>query len=91
MAYLYGIASAGYMFIHPIADRDKLIEQQKEENLQVCSENKELRVENEDLKEDKEYLERKLKTIKDIANDYDTSDSKIAKIKELVAKIETNN
>ena len=84
MAYLYGIASAEYMFIHPIADRDKLIEQQKEENLQVCSENKELRAENEDLKEDKEYLERKLKTIKDIVDDYDTAESKVAKIKEVI-------
>lgn len=84
MAYLYGIASAGYMFIHPIADRDKLIEQQKEENLQVCSENKDLRAELEDIREDKEYLERKLKTIKDIVDDYDTADSKVTKIKEVI-------
>ena len=55
-----GIASAGYMFIQPLADRDKTIAEQKEENLQVCSENKDLRAENEDLKEDKQYLEKQL-------------------------------
>ena len=47
-----GVASTGYMFIHPMAERDKLIAEQKEENLQVCDENKDLSAENEDLKDD---------------------------------------
>ena len=79
-----GIATAGYMFIHPLAERDKTIAEQKEENLQVCSENKELRAEIEDLKEDKRYLEKQINTIKDIENDYDTADGKVAKIKEVI-------
>lgn len=78
------IATAGYMFIHPLAERDKTIAEQKEENLQVCSENKELRAEIEDLKEDKRYLEKQINTIKDIENDYDTADGKVAKIKEVI-------
>ena len=86
-----GVAAAGYMFIHPLAERDKTIAEYKEQDEQLYKELQEARRENEDLKEDKEYLERKLKTIKDIANDYDTSDSKIAKIKELVDTCKTNN
>ena len=79
-----GFTAGGYMLLQPIADKDKLIEEQKEENLQVCSENKELRAEIEDLKEDKRYLEKQINTIKDIVNDYDTADGKVAKIKEVI-------
>lgn len=86
-----GVASAGYMFIHPMAERDKLIAEQKEENLQVCDENKDLRAENEDLKEDKEYLEKQLKKISNIANDFMTKEDKLNKIKELVDTHKTNN
>lgn len=81
---MYGITCAGYMFIQPLADRDKTIEEQKEENLQVCNENKDLRAENEDLREDKQYLEKQLKKIKNIVDDYDTADSKVTKIKEVI-------
>ena len=45
-----GFTAGGYMLLKPMADKDNLIEEQKEENLQVCSENKELRAEIEDLK-----------------------------------------
>lgn len=79
-----GFTAGGYMLLKPIADKDNLIEEQKEENLQVCSENKELRAEIEDLKEDKRYLEKQINTIKDIVNDYDTADGKVAKIKEVI-------
>lgn len=79
-----GFTAGGYMLLQPMADKDKLIEEQKEENLQVCSENKELRAEIEDLKEDKRYLEKQINTIKDIVNDYDTADGKVAKIKEVI-------
>ena len=79
-----GFTAGGYMLLQPMADKDKLIEEQKEENLQVCSENKELRAEIEDLKEDKRYLEKQINTVKDIVNDYDTADGKVAKIKEVI-------
>lgn len=79
-----GFTAGGYMLLKPMADKDNLIEEQKEENLQVCSENKELRAEIEDLKEDKRYLEKQINTIKDIVNDYDTADGKVAKIKEVI-------
>lgn len=79
-----GFTAGGYMLLQPMADKDKLIEEQKEENLQVCSENKELRAEIEDLKEDKRYLEKQINTVKDIVNDYDTADGKAAKIKEVI-------
>lgn len=84
MAYLYGIASAGYMFIHPLAERDKTIAEQKEENLQVCDENKDLRAENYDLQEDVIELKRVLRRIYNITNDLDTSESKISNIKEVI-------
>lgn len=86
MGIFVGIASAGYMFIQPLADRDKTIEEQKEENLQVCSENKDLRAELEDTKEDKEYLERQIKNIKTLLeqNSYGRDDIKIAKLKEVI-------
>ena len=79
-----GFTAGGYILLKPIADKDNLIEEQKEENLQVYSENKELKAEIEDLKEDKRYLEKQINTIKDIVNDYDTADGKVAKIKEVI-------
>ena len=79
-----GLTTSWYFQIKTIADKDNLIEEQKEENLQVCSENKELRAEIEDLKEDERYLEKQINTIKDIVNDYDTADGKVAKIKEVI-------
>ena len=91
MAYLYGIASAGYMFIHPLAERDKTIAEYKEQDEQLYEELKEARAENEDLKEDKEYLEKQLKKISNIANDFMTKEDKLNKIKELVDTRKTNN
>lgn len=79
-----GVASAGYMFIHPMAERDKLIAEQKEENLQVCDENKDLRAENEDLKDDITGLNKLLKRIYNITNDFDTAESKVSNIKEVI-------
>lgn len=79
-----GIASAGYMFIQPLADRDKTIAEQKEENLQVCGENKELRAELEDTQDDNAYLEKQLSKIEKIVNDYDIAENKVTKIKEVI-------
>ena len=88
-----GVASAGYMFIHPIAERDELIEQQKEENLQVCDENKDLRAEVEDLKDDLstvykeiELKDKQIECIRTLLeqNSYGRDDLKIAKIKEVI-------
>ena len=79
-----GIATAGYMFIHPLAERDKTIAELKEENLQVCDENKDLRAENYDLQEDVIELKRVLRRIYNITNDLDTSESKISNIKEVI-------
>ena len=79
-----GVVTAGYMFIHPMAEKDELIEQQKEENLQVCDENKDLRAENEDLKNDITGLNKLLKRIYNITNDFDTAESKVSNIKEVI-------
>ena len=86
-----GIATAGYMFIHPLAERDKTIAEYKEQDEQLYEELKEARAENEDLKEDKEYLEKQLKKISNIANDFMTKEDKLNKIKELVDTRKTNN
>lgn len=86
-----GIATAGYMFIHPLAERDKTIAEYKERDEQLYEELKEARAENEDLKEDKEYLEKQLKKISNIANDFMTKEDKLNKIKELVDTCKTNN
>lgn len=86
-----GIATAGYMFIHPLAERDKTIAEYKEQDEQLYEELKEARAENEDLKEDKEYLEKQLKKISNIANDFMTKEDKLNKIKELVDTHKTNN
>ena len=86
-----GVAYAGYMFIHPLAERDKTIAEYKEQDEQLYEELKEARAENEDLKEDKEYLEKQLKKISNIANDFMTKEDKLNKIKELVDTHKTNN
>lgn len=100
MGIFVGIACAGYMFIQPIADRDKLIDEQKEENLQVCNENKDLRAENEDLRFDLSVqIEREIKKDEIInkikkqleRNSYNRYDLKIAKIKELVNDYQSIN
>lgn len=82
-----GIAAAGYMFIHPLAERDKTIAEYKEQDEQLYEELKEARAENEDLKEDKEYLEKQLKKISNIANDFMTKEDKLNKINELIKEL----
>lgn len=79
-----GIATAGYMFIHPLAERDKTIAEYKEQDEQLYQELQEARRENEDLKEDKKYLEKQLKKISNIANDYMTKEARLNKIKEVI-------
>ena len=85
-----GFTAGGYMLLQPMADKDKLIEEQKEENLQVCSENKELRAEIEDLKfelsvankeiEQKDELVDKMQVV---INDFMTKEDKLNKLNEL--------
>ena len=88
-----GVATAGYMFIHPMAERDELIAEQKEENLKVCDENKDLRAEVEDLKDDLstvykeiELKDKQIECIRTLLeqNSYNRDDLKIAKIKEVI-------
>lgn len=95
-----GVATAGYMFIHPMAERDKLIAEQKEENIQVCDENKDLRAEVEDLKDDLStaYKEIELKNnviqtfIAEIErNDYSRADLHLKKLKELADDYQSIN
>lgn len=85
-----GLTTSWYFQIKPMADKDKLIEEQKEENLQVCSENKELRAEIEDLKfelsvankeiEQKDELVDKMQVV---INDFMTKEDKLNKLNEL--------
>lgn len=100
MAYLYGIASAGYMFIQPLADRDKTIEEQKKENLQVCDENKDLRAENEDLQIELSTVYKEVETKDKIIqtfvneierNNYSRVDLHLNKLKELAKDYQSIN
>ena len=95
-----GVASAGYMFIHPIAERDELIEQQKEENLQMYSENKELRAENEDLRFDLSVANEKIEQKDEIVsklikqaerNSYNNKEVQLNKIKKLAKEYQAIN
>ena len=98
MEYSYGVASAGYMFIQPLADKDKTIKEQKEENLQVCDENKELRAELEDTKfnlsvatKEIEQKDEIVEKIKVIINDFMTKEDKLDKLKELADDYQSIN
>ena len=95
-----GVATAGYMFIHPLAERDKTIAEYKEQDEQLYQELKDERAENEDLKENlsiaHKEIELKNKQIEYIRtileqNNYGRDDIKIAKLKELVANFGSNN
>ena len=93
-----GFTAGGYILLKPIADKDNLIEEQKEENLQVCSENKELRAEIEDLKfelsvankeiEQKDELVDKMQVV---INDFMTKEDKLNKLKELADDYQSIN
>lgn len=98
MGIFVGIACAGYIFIQPIADRDKLIDKQKEENLQVCNENKVLRAEAEDLRFDLSVANRKIdqkdeivEKMKIVINDFMTKEDQLSKIKELADDYQSIN
>lgn len=99
MGMFAGVAAAGYMFIQPLAERDKTIAEQKEENLQVCNENKDLRAELEDTRfdlsvarEEIELQDKQIECIRTLLeqNSYSRDDIKIAKLKELVADWKAN-
>lgn len=94
-----GFTAGGYMFIRPLAERDKTISEQKEENLQVCDENKALRAELEDTRfdlsvarEEIELQDKQIECIRTLLeqNSYSRDDIKIAKLKELVADGKAN-
>lgn len=98
MGIFVGIASAGYMFIQPLAERDKTIAEQKEENLQVCDENKDLRAEIEDLRFDLSVVNKKIEQkdeivekMKIVINDFMTKEDKLNKIKELADDYQSTN
>ena len=93
-----GLTTSWYFQIKPMASKDKLIEEQKEENLQVCSENKELRAEIEDLKFELSVANRKIeqkdeiaKRIKVVVNSFMTQEDKLKRIKELADDYQSIN
>lgn len=93
-----GIAASGYMFIQPIADRDRLIQDQKEENLHICNENKEVRAEAEDLRFDLSVANRKIdqkdevvEKMQVIINDFMIKEDKLDKLKELADDYQSIN
>ena len=88
-----GFTAGGYMLLKELAERDKTIEEQKEENIQVCDENKVLRAEVEDLKDDLstaykeiELKDKQIECIRTLLeqNSYNRDDLRIAKIKEVI-------
>ena len=93
-----GLTTSWYFQIKPMADKDKLIEEQKEENLQVCSENKDLRAELDDARFDlsvtNKEIEQKdeiVKKMKIIINDFMTKEDKSNKLKELADDYQSIN
>ena len=97
---LVGLTISWYFQIKPISEKDNLIEQQKEENLQVCNENKDLRAENEELKDDlstaNKEIEMKDKTIQLFIseierNDYNRPDLHLKRLKELADDYQSIN
>ena len=100
MGIFVGLTSATFMCLQPIADRDKLIAEQKEENLQVYSENKELRAENEDLRFDLSVANEKIEQKDEIVsklikqaerNSYNNKEVQLNKIKELAKEYQAIN
>lgn len=100
MGIFVGLTSATFMCLQPLADRDKLIAEQKEENLQMYSENKELRAENEDLRFDlsvaNEKIEQKDEIVRKLIkqaerNSYNNKEVQLNKIKELAKKYQAIN
>ena len=90
MGIFIGLTSATYMCLQPLAERDKVIDEQKEENLQVCSENKDLRAEIEDIKFDLSVANREIEQkdelvgkMQVVINDFMTKEDKLNKLKEL--------
>lgn len=93
-----GLTTSWYFQIKPMADKDKLIEEQKEENLQVCDENKDLRAEIEDLKFDLSVANKKIEQkdkivekMKITINDFMTKEDKLNKLKELADDYQSIN
>ena len=93
MGMFAGVAAAGYMFIQPLAERDKTIAEQKEENLKVCSENGALRAKIDDISFELstaykkiELKDKQIECIRTLLeqNSYGRDDLKIAKIKEVI-------
>ena len=94
-----GMVTAGHMYAKECTRKENIIEEQREENLQVCGENKDLRAEVEDLTEDLstaykeiELKDKQIEFIKTILeqSSYKRDDIKIAKLKELVADWKAN-
>lgn len=88
-----GMVTAGHMYAKECTRKENIIEEQREENLQVCGENKDLRAEVEDLTEDLstackkiELKDKQIEFIKTILeqNSYKRDDIKIAKLKEVI-------
>ena len=99
MGMFAGVAAAGYMFIQPLAERDKTIAEQKEKNLKVCSENEALRAKIDDISfelstayKENELKDKQIECIRTLLeqNSYSRDDIKIAKLKELVADWKAN-
>ena len=100
MGIFVRLTSATFMCLQPLADRDKLIAEQKEENLQICSENKELRAENEDLRFDLSVANEKIEQKDEIVsklikqaerNSYNNKEVQLNKIKELAKEYQAIN
>ena len=72
-----GLTTSWYFQIKPMKEKNDKISQLEYENFDlrnIC----------DDTKEDKQYLEKQIKIIKNIVDDYDTAESKVAKIKEVI-------
>ena len=98
-----GLTTSWYFQIKPINEKDNLIEEQKQENLQVCNENKELRAEIEDIKFYLSVANRKIEQKDEIVskidyevsrNEYNSNEArkiKLNKIKELADDYQSIN
>ena len=85
-----GMVTAGHMYAKECTRKENIIEEQREENLQVCGENKDLRAEVEDLTEDLstackkiELKDEVVKKINVILTDFTIKEDKLKRVNEL--------
>lgn len=98
MGVFAGFTAGGYMFIRPLAERDRTITQKTNDFIQLNEELNSMRAELEDLKFDlsvaRREMEQKDKIVEKmqvVINDFITKEEKLSKLNELVKHYQSIN